>query len=52
MVTLSNHVIPGPDLHCVGPLALGGFYNIFLPNIGENHKKSYDLSAGSLHCAI
>ena len=21
MVTLTNHVIPGPDLHCAGPLA-------------------------------
>ena len=25
---------------------LGDFRNIFLPNIGEDQKKSYDLSAG------
>ena len=25
MVTLTKHVIPGPDLHCAGPLALWGF---------------------------
>ena len=24
IVTLINHVIPGPDLHCAGPLALRG----------------------------
>ena len=25
MVTLTKHVIPGPDLHCAGPMALRGF---------------------------
>ena len=25
MVTLTKHVIPGPDLHCAGPLALKVF---------------------------
>ena len=40
MVTLTNHVIAGPDLHCAGPLALWHFRNIFLPNVGEDHKKS------------
>ena len=25
MVTLTNHVIPGPDLHCARPLVLLGF---------------------------
>ena len=25
MVTHAKHVIPGPDLHCAGPLALKGF---------------------------
>ena len=25
MDTLTKHVIPGPDLHCAGPLALWGF---------------------------
>ena len=26
----------------------GDFYNIFVPSIGEDQKKSYDLSAGPL----
>ena len=39
MITLINHVIPGPDLHCVLPLVLKGFCNLFLPNIGEDQKK-------------
>ena len=34
-------LLPGPDLHGVGPLALWGFRNIFLPNTGEDQKKSY-----------
>ena len=25
MVTLTDHVIPGLDLHCAGPMALWGF---------------------------
>ena len=25
IVTLTKHVIPGPDLHCAGPLALKRF---------------------------
>ena len=41
MVTPITHVIAGPDLHRAGPLAL-------LPNIGEDQKKSYNLSAGPL----
>ena len=28
-------------LHCVGPLALGDFCKIFLPNLGEDQKKSF-----------
>ena len=40
MVALTNHVIAGPDLHRAGPLAFGDFRNIFLPNVGEDHKKS------------
>ena len=35
MVTPTNHVIRGLDLHCVGPWYFGNFRNIFLPNIGE-----------------
>ena len=32
-------LLPGPDLHRVGPLALWDFRNIFLPNTGEDQKK-------------
>ena len=45
-------LLPGPDLHRVGPLALWNFRNIFLPNTGEDQKKSYRLSAGPLACSI
>ena len=49
MVTPTNHVIAGPNLHRAEALwHFGDFRNIFLPNIGEDQKKSYDLSAGSL----
>ena len=41
-------LLPGPDLHRVGPLALWNFRNIFLPNTGEDQKKSYRLRAGLL----
>ena len=41
-------LLPGPDLHRVGLLALWNFRNIFLPNTGEDQKKSYRLSAGPL----
>ena len=48
MVTPFNHAIAGPDLHRVGPSQFGDFWKIFLPNIGEGQKKSYDLSTGPL----
>ena len=32
----------------LGPGLFGDFRNIFLPNIGEDQKKSYGLSAGPL----
>ena len=35
-----------------GPWHLGDFCNIFLPNISEDQKKSYHLSAGPWRCAI
>ena len=41
-------LLPELDLHSAGPLALGKFSNIFLPNIDENQKNSYHLSAGNL----
>ena len=48
MVRLTNHVIAGPDLHRAGPWHFGDFRNIFLQNIGEDQRKSYNLSAGPL----
>ena len=45
MVTSTNHVIAGPDLLRAGPRHFGDFRNIFLPNIGEDQKKSYDFSS-------
>ena len=41
-------LLPRPDFHRVGPLALWNFRNIFLSNTGEDQKKSYRLSAGPL----
>ena len=41
-------LLPGPDLHRVGPLAIWDFRNIFLPNTGEDQEKSHHLSAGPL----
>ena len=41
-------LLPRPDLHCAGPMALGDFRNIFLPNIGEDQKKSHHPSVGLL----
>ena len=46
MVTPTNHVIAGPDLHRVVPLVLWRFLQHLLPNIDEDQKKSYDFSAG------
>ena len=42
-------LLHGQHLHCAGALdTLGDFHNIFLPNIGEDQKKSRRLSAGPL----
>ena len=48
MVTPTNHVIVGPNLHRVRPWNFKDFRNIFLPNLGEDQKESYDLSSGPL----
>ena len=40
MVTLTNMLLPGPDLHCASPWQFGDFDDIFLPNIGKGQKKS------------
>ena len=42
MVTPTNYVIAGPDLHRARPWHFGYFRNFFLPNIVEDQKKSYD----------
>ena len=41
-------LFPGRIYFALGPLQFGDFRNIFLPNIGEDQRKSYDLSAGPL----
>ena len=47
MVTPTNHVIAGLDLHCAGPLTLWGFsQDLSAKYRGRPKKKSYDLSAG------
>ena len=33
-------LLPGPDLHCAGPLAIWRFFSIFLPNISADQKQS------------
>ena len=48
MVTSTNHVIAGPDLHRARPLALCRFSQHLLANIGEDQKISYDFSSGPL----
>ena len=48
MVTLTNHVIPGPDLHCARPLVLWDFSNIFQLNIGKDQKKVLPSERGAL----
>ena len=48
MVRSTNHVIAGPDLRRARPWHFGDFRNIFMPNIGEDQKKSYDFSSGPL----
>ena len=39
-------LLPGRIYIALGPRHLRDFRNIFLPNVGEDHKKSLDLSAG------
>ena len=41
-------LLPGRIYIALGPWHLGDFCNIFLPNVGEDHKKSQDFSAGPL----
>ena len=48
MITSTNHVIAGPDLHSTRPLAVWRFLRYLLANIGEDQKKSYGFSSGPL----
>ena len=50
MITLRllNMLLPGRSYIALGPWHFKEFRNIFQPNIGEDHKKSRDLSAGPL----
>ena len=34
-------LLPGPDLHCVGPLVVWDFRKIFLPKTSEDQKNFY-----------
>ena len=43
---LLTMLLPGRIYIALGPWHFKDFCNIFLPNIGEDQKKSYDLSAG------
>ena len=52
MVTLLKMLFPSRIYIARGPWYLGDFSNIFLPNISEDQKKSYYLSAGPWLCAI
>ena len=41
-------LLPGRTYIALGPWHFGDFRNFFLPNIGEDQKKSYDFSLGPL----
>ena len=41
-------LLPGRIYITLGPWHFGDFCNIFLPNIDEDQKKSYDFSSGPL----
>ena len=41
-------LLPGRIYIALGPWHFGDFRNIFLPDIGEDQKKSCDLTAGPL----
>ena len=38
-------LLPGRIYFALGPWHFGNFRNIFLPNVGEDQKKSYDFSS-------
>ena len=41
-------LLPGQIYIALGPWHFGDFRNIFLPNISEDQKNSYDFSLGPL----
>ena len=41
-------LLPGRIYIALGPWHWGDFCNVFLPNIGEDQRKSYDFSLGPL----
>ena len=48
MVTPSKHVARGRIYIAQGPWLFKDFREIFLPNVGEDQKKFYHMSAGPL----
>ena len=52
VVTLTNHVIPGPDLHCARPLILWGFLQHLMPKIGEDQEKILQYERGAMALII
>ena len=48
---LLNMLFPGRIYIARVPWHLRDFFNIFLPNISEDQKKSFYLGAGPWHCA-
>ena len=54
MVTPIHHAFAGPDLHCAGPLALGGFLQDLSAKYRERPKKLLRFERGppSWYCAI
>ena len=54
MVTATNHVIAGPDLHRAGPRALRGFLQDLSAKYREKPKKvlRFERGAPNWYCAI
>ena len=48
MVTLTNHVIPGPDLHCTGPQVFWGFWQHLPAKTSQRTKKVLPSDRGAM----
>ena len=46
---LLNMLLPGQIYNVLGPWHFGDFCGIFMPNTGDDQKKSYNLRAGPWH---